>query len=125
MESISNAELIDLAFSAADHIYAQFQFWLSITFALIVACFVARDQLGLHVRKALAVLYITATCLIVYRLVASGVNATNLNNEIHERGIVWIPESAPLAGLFQMGVILFGVTAALWFLYSTYEKKDT
>lgn len=125
MDAISNTELIELTLSATDHIYAQFQFWLSITFALIAACFIAREQLGSRVRIALGILYFATTLLIARRLIASGLNATVLTNEIHARDIVWYSEATVWIGVYQMGLIVFGVSAALWFLYSTLNSNGT
>jgi len=125
MESISNAELIELSFLATDHIYAQFQFWLSITFALIATCFFARDLLSLRIRMVLSTLYLAATSLIYIRLASAGVNATRLTDEILARGINWIPESAPWIGAYQAAVVLLGVCAALWFLNSHSKRNGT
>ena len=125
MEALTNGELIELAFVASGHISTQFQFWLSVTFALIVACFVAQDQLGFRVRIALAILYLTATFLIFYRMAASGLNGTRLSNEIEQRGIEWTPLAANWLGFIKLFLVIFDVSAAIWFLYSTYKRNDT
>ena len=125
MDAISNAELIELSFIATDHIYAQFQFWLSITFALIAACFIGRDQLSSRVRIVLGILYLVATSLLYIRILSAGANATRLTEEILARGINWTPESALWIGIYQAGVIVFGICTALWFLYSTSKRNGT
>jgi len=125
MENIADAELIELAPLSVDQINFQFQFWLSITFALITASFVARDHLSKRVRIVLAILYLTTTLLLVSRLVAAGINSTVLTAEIIGRGIEWFPGSTPTHAIFQMRIIIFGVCSSLWFLYSTFNRSHT
>ena len=125
MDEISNADLIELSLLAIDHINFQFQFWLSITFALITACFVARSYLNNLVRIVLGILYLTSTVLIFLRLLSSGVNAVILTNEILDRNIEWSPGATITFAMIQVGIIALGVLASLWFLYSTSKNNGT
>jgi hypothetical protein len=125
MDTISNAELIELTLASSEHIHVQYQYWLSITFALIVACFVARDQLLSRMRIVLGVMYLVNTFLFLMRMGAAGRNSTLLTNEVLARGIEWTPQAGPMYAITQVSVVFVGVCAALWFLYSTYEAKST
>ena len=67
MEHIASSDLIDLLLLQREAIDVQFQFWISVTFALVVACFVAGSKIQPGYRLLLGGLYLmaTATFLIV------------------------------------------------------------
>ena len=54
MEQLSNAELAELFLIMESAIYTQFEYWLTITFAVVVAAFVAGKRLNRNLRFALA-----------------------------------------------------------------------
>ena len=60
-------ELIGLAQNEIAAIDSQYQFWITITFAVMVASYLAHNQLGRAVRATIVTLYLLATALIVLR----------------------------------------------------------
>jgi hypothetical protein len=47
---------------------SQFEFWLTITFAVVVASFLARDQLSRALRVSVATLYLLAVVMLALRM---------------------------------------------------------
>ena len=64
MDQIPTSDLLNLLLTQRASIDLQFQFWLSITFAVIVAGFVAGRRLDLKLRLLAAALYVLASALI-------------------------------------------------------------
>ncbi len=50
MESLSTAELIEIAMSMRESLDDQFQYWLTITFAVVVGSFIAGHKLNKNLR---------------------------------------------------------------------------
>lgn len=50
MESLSTAELIEIAMSMRESLDDQFQYWLTITFAVVVGSFIAGQKLNNSLR---------------------------------------------------------------------------
>ena len=96
MDAISTAELLEIAMLLRDDLEDQFQFWLSITFAVIVASFIAGDRLRFSWRTIVGTLYLLATVLFAVRLSESAQNLMLYLTPALERGA-----EHPLASAFQ------------------------
>jgi len=93
----------------------QFQFWLSITFAVIVAGFVAGGRLDRKLRVLAAVLYVLATAHLATRWIYDGGVGERWVNVLVSRGVdIGIPW---VAAYLRMAVMLLGTVSALVFLF--------
>ena len=121
METISTAELFELALIFRTDAADQFQYWLSITFAIIAASFLGRDYLTNRLGVAVGTLYILATALFCIRYIESLVNARQLLVEIYARGanfaLVDGSFGGSLAVYLRLALFVLGTIAALWYLY--------
>ena len=123
MESLTNSELLELVTFVFSELELQFQYWLSVTFALLVASFVARKQLSRNVRITIAILYTLSTAIAIYRYISLGGNGNLILEELATRGIPWRGIDIRV-GLTRIGLMVLGTSATLWFLHSTYSKRE-
>ena len=79
-------ELIELAQTEIAAIDGQYQFWITITFAVMVASYLAHNQLGRAVRVTIVTLYLLATALIVLRTQAHIGAVSFLMTELNDLG---------------------------------------
>ena len=117
MDAISTAELLEIAMLLRDDLEDQFQFWLSITFAVIVASFIAGDRLRYSWRTIVGALYLLATVLFAVRLSESAQNLMLYLTPALERGAEW-SNSGDVVFLLRAAVMLVGTCATIWFLYA-------
>jgi hypothetical protein len=121
MESITSAELIELVLLQRQAFDTQFQFWITATFAVIVASFVVGNRLGVRYRLAIAALYFFTTFMVFARWGHDAREMGLLLSEIQDRGI---PYAAPIVFAATKAVVmLFGTVTALVFLYQD-AKSD-
>lgn len=121
MESMSNAELLNYASSAIDGMGAQFQYWLSVSFAAIVASFMGANRLTNKARVILTILYSFAviTFLLAYLAYLEGVIVTT--NLMAQRGAeIMMPSSYGPFLLFSRTLIfVLGTVTTIWFIHSS------
>jgi len=114
VEQYSAAELTEIALSATSMADVQFQYWLTVTFAAVVAAFVAGQRLNLLLRSIAAVLYLLTAILLVSRFYSAVTIFGFMWSALADRGIE-IP-SNPVAWLFRGSVFVLGTGAAILFL---------
>ena len=83
---MSEFELHSLLIEYSSSIDAQFNFWMAITFAVVIASHTAGDQINHWARSALVFLYLLATAIIYVRYLAAASEATNVVSQL--RGMV-------------------------------------
>lgn len=119
MQEIDSGALLELFFVAQEFLEAQFQYWLSISFAAIIAASVAGERMGSAVRWVLITLYVGATALFTLRYASAIGELALIADEAQRRGLLgdvgftlrW-PVTAVRTVLF-----LAGTAATIWFLY--------
>ncbi len=102
---------------------AQFQLWVSITFAVIVAAFVARTRLSRRLRYVISVLYLLATlnlALLFYRDAQTALNAVGVLDESEGAMLIDRTGSMLLAPT-RFGLLIIGTVSALYFLIRSYR----
>ncbi len=116
MDQMSTAELTELYLTIESAIYTQFEYWLTVTFAVVVASFVARTRLNRKLRLGLALLYALACVVLLSRWTYSGLDAAVFRAALLESGVVL---RTPWVTIFSR-LLLFalGTAAALYFLVS-------
>ncbi len=123
MDQMSTAELTELFLTMESAIYTQFEYWLTVTFAVVVASFVAGTRLNRNrkLRFGLALLYALSCVVLLSRWTYTGLDATDFRAALLESGVVlhtpWVTIISRLL-LFALGT-----AAALYFLVS--ERPST
>src|SRR5512135_2481501 len=122
MEQIPTADLVNLVLTQRGSIDLQFQFWLTITFAVIVAAFSAGDRLAFRLRQLAAVLYFLASAHLMTRWAFDGAVAERWVKILMSRGvdigIPWVAVSLRLA------LMVIGSVAALVFLLKNPQRTS-
>ena len=114
MDQIPTADLLSLLLTQRGSIDLQFQFWLSITFAVIVAGFVAGRRLDFKLRLLAAALYVLATAHLGTRWMYDGGVGERWVAVLVSRGVdIGIPW---VSVYLRMAVMLLGTVSALVFL---------
>jgi len=118
MDSISNAELVELFFAAQELLDAQFQYWLSASIAAIVASFVAGERLTRKMGYILVVLYLGATMLFCLRYFAVAGTLSLYGAEAAARELVGEVgrELTPLMRAIRVMLFVTGMITTIWFL---------
>ena len=106
-------ELIQNSYAAVD---MQFQYWLTITFAAVVASFLARNQLNLVLRIALASLYGLATLQIVLVSMAHLESGSFLADALNDLGVEPPGTYLSAVGLVRRSLVGFGSIATIVFI---------
>jgi hypothetical protein len=123
MDQIPTADLLNLLLTQRASIDLQFQFWLSITFAVIVAGFIAGHRLDIKLRSLAAVLYVLASAHLGIRWMYDGGVGERWANVLVERGVdIGIPW---VAVYLRMAVMLLGTVSALVFLLRNARREGS
>ena len=123
MNDVSTSDLLNLVMTQRGNIDLQFQFWLTITFAVIIAAYSAGDRLDRRLRVMAAALYLLATVHLATRWIYDGSVGSRWVNVLHARGIDFdIPWFAVYT---RMALMVLGTTAAVVFLvWRPWRRKD-
>ena len=123
MESISAAELYELYQSALELTDAQFQYWLSASFAVIVASYLAGDRMGNTTRWCIALAYLVGGALFFSRYMQVAGTAVISQDELVARELQLI--LGPLtSGPFQPLRSFFwfiGSLGTVWFVVAGFR----
>ena len=114
MNEISNIDLLNLVLTQRSSIDLQFQFWLSITFAVVVASFTAGPRLIPRLRMLTCALYVLATAHIAARWYSDGQTAQTWVALLASRGVYY--QTPWVAACFRMALMVFGTAATLVFV---------
>ena len=125
MDSISNAELMELFFAAQQLLDAQFQYWLSASFAAIVASFVAGERLTRNMSYILVLLYVGATALFTLRYFAAAGTLTLYGAESTARELIGEigRDLTPVMQVIRIVLFITGTAATIWFLLTKKLRK--
>ena len=122
MDQFSPAELAELYFIRESVIDAQFQFWITITFAVIVANFIAGNRLSQRSRYAAALLYALAVVVLGSRWWYVALDATQFRGQLRELGVVLAVPSITIYA--RVILVALGTAASLIFLLSNWLRDD-
>ena len=114
---MTKADLLQLFLDVNQDIDTQFQFWISITFAVLVASFVADERLSRVERRVITALYLCAAMIILLRY-RSAISYQFEVQELFVANGVEPPAIAWIAGLLRSALFTVGsLVAALSVLY--------
>lgn len=124
MEQFSPAELAELAFLARESMDAQFQYWISITFAVVVAGFIAGKRLTQKMRYVIAVIYALSTLLLITRFVSIAPTVSAVLAALDEAGVTFMPPVGWTIVASRYLIFGFGTVAALYFLLGDKHGRE-
>jgi hypothetical protein len=91
MNEMSTAELLELRFMLESSIDVQFQAWMAITFAVIVASYSGRYHLTTYVRIAISTAYVMASYALFARWLTEGLRIRQFAEVLRDRGVSMDP----------------------------------
>jgi hypothetical protein len=107
---MTEAELLQLFLDVNQDIDTQFQFWISITFAVLVASFVADERLSRMERLVVTALYLCAAMILLQRYLSALLHMQDVFRFFDESGFSRpaVPEAAARLrlGLFTLGSLV-------------------
>jgi len=116
MDNLSTAELAELYLIMEEAINTQFEYWITITFAVVVASFVAGRRFNRRLRFALALLYGLSTVVLVSRLGYNALDAADFREALLASGVTLRTPWVTI--ISRITLFLLGTSAALVFLLS-------
>jgi hypothetical protein len=123
VDSIATADLIELVFIQREAIDLQLQFWLTATFALVAASYIAGHNLGGVYRILIGVLYLITTAMLMTRWDHLGDEIFVMYEELASRGA---PIDPPIiSASIRVLLILFGTGVAITFLMRDHSRKKS
>ena len=123
MDHYSPAELSELLLLAQGLIDTQFQYWITITFAMVVAGFAAGERLTQKLRYAVVTLYLLATLVLGGRSFVIASNADSLA-EVLEQSNSQIFDLGWGIGFARTLVYVLGTSVAIYFLLASGKVDD-
>ncbi|MBM4183787.1 MAG: hypothetical protein FJ207_06110 [Gemmatimonadetes bacterium] len=104
---MSEPDLWALFFDVNQDIDTQFQFWISITFAVLVASFVADERLSRVERLVIAALYLIAASIILLRYTSALAHQAQVLGLFADSGFAQ-PARPDIVGLLRFGLFTVG-----------------
>ena len=120
MGQYSPAELALLAGGSMD---TQFQYWMSVTFAVVVASFVAGERLSRPMRLLAAVLYLLASILLISRF-SQFARTTHLYEIALADAGTPTTSAGSLIPITRLLLFGLGTASALYFLCMTKKSHE-
>ncbi len=118
---MSDSELHELVFLALAQTDMSFQFWLTITFAVIVVAFLASRHLSGLLVSIISVLYLLTTTILISRIRLSGQMYRQYIDVIEE---IQFPRDVVAVTAYLRPVVLaLGTVSALAFLFYRYQQS--
>jgi hypothetical protein len=108
---MNEADLLQIFLEVNQDIDTQFQFWISITFAVLVASFVADERLSTMERVVVTALYLCAAAILLQRYTSALSHLQNALRLFDEAGIAR-PAVPELAGLLRLTLFTLGSLVA-------------
>lgn len=121
---MTTAEIVELAILSLSQVDAQFQYWISASFAVIVASYLVGEDVTPIIRRAIAALYFFVSLIFFFRFFVQGRNSIVLIIEAANRGFPWASQPLGLYfGFLRPGVMLAGTAITIWFALVGYRLR--
>ena len=125
MEEIDTETLIELQYMAYQSIDLQFQAWMAISFAVVVAAYVGRRDLGRNLRLLMITLYLIAAYSLFARWSSVVIGLDMMQATLNSRGInlesQWFSEEARIL-VYLVGSVASCVCV---YIFKQEEAEDT
>jgi hypothetical protein len=123
--TLSEAELIGLFLETSQSLDSNFEFWLTVSFALLVASYLVTERLPYSVFMLTMFLYIVSTVLFMLRGMNTGRTLTSIRDQLDARNseivLIGADENMVVAGLYFV-VMITGTVATIAFVYWRFRK---
>lgn len=126
---MTEAELIEALMSITEAFNTVFEFWLSITFAFVMAIHFTSTNLSSRLYKYLFIMYTSASIIFVFRAAGLSFSGVRLGNRMAEAGyesISSFPFQSQIIAVSIFLLMIIGTVTALVFSSAQYrEINDT
>lgn len=123
MEALTLAEALDLIRTNEDAMALQFQTWLTVTFATIVAVFAGRSLLTPTIKWLITVLYLLASLSLVAMSIYLAESSALIIDVLADRGVEVV--SPVFAGGIFFVLFLAGVSTTVYFIHMKHRELST
>lgn len=124
---MSETELFSAYFESIALVQANFEFWLSATFAFTLAFHFTGSEMSSYFRKMLQALYIFSVLVFTMNWVNNGLLAMDMMFQIEEGNpdVVVRPLGGGWATILILALMVLGTVGALYFsIKAGYETRD-
>jgi hypothetical protein len=124
MNDVSTAELLELRFMLESSIDVQFQVWMAITFAVVVAAYSGRTEMTRTIRIAFVCIYLMAAYALLGRWITEGTRIGQIAEVLNERGVfmpIWKNSAYFRFATYFLGTIIAAISI---FYFGRIEKRD-
>jgi hypothetical protein len=122
MDQLPSESLLELVHMAEASIDVQFQVWLTITFAVIVASFASQGQPSIRIRGLMIALYVLAVAALYARWMTDGSRLVPMLDELLSRGIDAYP-TAWIAPILRIATFIGGTGIAVYLMIHFHKKE--
>ena len=103
----------------------QFQYWLAITFATIVACYIAGPFLDFKLKVGIAILYISSALLFAMIYVTYVMRYTELLQFLQSMQADYPMPFKGFIGPLRIIIWIFGSGLTLWFMFHNRHEDES
>ena len=121
MEQFSAAELPELVYLSSSVADTQFQYWLTVTFAVVVAAFAAGKHLDRNLRGIAVALYLLTSFILIARFFTLALGGTRWLAALDNVGVELARPAVDLVIVARILVFALGTVAASYFLLKRQE----
>jgi len=121
MEEISLPELVELSVLLGETAGNQFQYWLAITFATIVAGYIAGPSLNFKLKVGIATLYTASAVLFAMIYVTYLLRYIDFIGQLETQDIHFPTPFGPSISALRVVIWIIGSGLTLWFIF---HKRD-
>ena len=122
---MTEAELINLFIESSQALDSNFEFWLTVSFALLVASYLVTEEIPKSVFLVTISLYAAATALFMVRGMTMGRTLSSIRDQLESMGtttsIITAGENYFVAGLYFI-IMLGGTAATMIFVYWRFRR---
>ena len=122
---MTEAELISTYLQTLDAVNSNFEFWLSATFALIIAFYFASDKISDQMYRIILFLYISMSVLMFARLIEVGLTNESVRAQLEALDAETYISSMAANTVFAMGfwlIMILGTIGTVMFVVSSKKK---
>lgn len=122
---MTEAELISTYLQTLDAVNSNFEFWLSATFALIIAFYFASDKISDQMYRIILFLYISMSVLMFARLIEVGLTNESVRAQLEALDAETYISSIAANTVFAMGfwlIMILGTIGTVMFVVSSKKK---
>lgn len=117
MEEISSYQAMQLALDLLDFVGVQFQYWLAMTFALIVATYTTAGKMNWFLKLGVGLLYVLSSFLFIWIYLDAGADYLKLSDLLESRGVDLIQHHSWVTGAVRVLIWAIGSIVALAYLF--------